>query len=242
MKLKLICCDVFARLAYTVAARSEHQVDVELFPMLSHIEPDRLRRNLQEALDKASLHQPFYDKIILAYGLCGNAVAGLHSTLPLLIPRMHDCCAMFMGSQKEFLRVFGHRLSTRWRSSGYMERCGNGTLENYKLDPEYLRLVAEYGEENADYIWETMSAPIETEEVIYITLEGLEYGGGLDRYSEQMAQESRKVEVVEGNAYWFERLINGPWEPGEFLEVLPGNKIEPIYDMNEVFKEVKNDI
>ena len=237
MRLKLICCDVFARLAYATAAGSPHVVDLELLPMLAHNEPDKLRRDLQTAIDKANQYAE-YDKIILAYGLCGNAVVGLHSHIPLIIPRMHDCCAMFLGSRKKFLQIFGHRLSTRWRSCGYMERCLSD-IGNYKFHPDFLKMVEEYGEENAEYIWETMNPPVESDETVYIELKGFEYGDTYGQYMEQMAHIDRRVALEVGDPGWFRRLVNGPWHKEDFLELLPGNTIEPIYDMEEIFREKK---
>ena len=239
MRLKLICCDVFARIAYKAAAVTAHRVDLELLPMLAHNEPDKLRANLQAAIDKAALCPEGYDKILLAYGLCGNAVADISSPIPLIIPRMHDCCAMFLGSQAAFKQHFGQRLSCRWRSCGYMERCSGDILGDYKLDPEYLRLVAQYGEDNAEYIWQSMSAPIETDSVVYIEIPGYEYNDTKVKYIEEMAAEGKEVEVISGNPAWFEALVNGPWPEEDFLHLLPSCKILPIYDMDEIFKSSK---
>jgi len=239
MRIKLIACDVFARMAYAAAAVSEHRVDLELLPMLSHNEPDKLRKELQDAIDKCkNACVEGYDKIILAYGLCGNAAAGLTASIPMIIPRMHDCCAMFLGSRKKFLEHFEHRLSAQWRSCGYMERCAS-VMPNYKLHPDYLKLVEEYDEENAEYIWQTMNPPSETDEDIYIRVEGFEYGGTYESFVAQKAEEGRTVEVLEGDGEWFSRLVNGPWSNEDFLEILPGNEIVPIYDMDEVYKSDK---
>ena len=204
-KLKLICCGVFARMAYKAAAESDNLVDIELMPMSLHIEPKVLNKNLQAAIDRAARYD--YDKIILGYGLCGNSVVGLRSKIPLIIPRIHDCCAMFMGSKERFLQVFGHRPSTMWRSSGYMERCPDNSCVNYKL-----------------------------ESAVYIEMEGLEYNDTRERFTKQITKDGYKVEVVAGDFGWFERLVNGPWDDAEFLELLPENEIEPIYDMQEVFR------
>ena len=235
MRLKLICCDVFARLAYLTAAKSPHVVDLEFLPMLAHNEPDRLRQDLQAAIDNID-KSAGYDKIILAYGLCGNAVVGLKSPIPLIIPRMHDCSAMFLGSREKFMQIFGHRLSTRWRSCGYMERCPVEIYKDYKLHPDYIRMVEEYGEDNAEYIWETMNPPVETDQTVYIELEGFEYGDMRQRYIEQMAIEDCEVEIVIGDTKWFVLLVNGPWDKKDFFELTPGNTIESTYDMEEIFR------
>ena len=238
LRIKLIACDVFARLAYQAAAESAHIIDIELLPMLAHNEPDKLRQNLQNSIDKACKKEDMpYDKIILAYGLCGNAVIGVTCSIPMIIPRMHDCCAMFMGSQKRFLEVFGHRLSTPWRSCGYVERCVGLNHANYKLHVDYLKMVEEYGEENAEYIWETMNPPAVVNEAVYIKIPGYEYNNTQKFYIDEKANEDCEVETVLGDSSWFMKLVNGPWEDSEFLKVSPQKEIEPLYDMDEVFRE-----
>lgn len=266
MRIKLICCDVFARWAYKTAAESPNIVDIELLPMLAHNEPEKLRIDLQDTINKAGkVNKPgtddcIYDRIILAYGLCGNAIAGLTCTVPMIIPRMHDCCAMFMGSQERFLEVFGQNLSSSWRSFGYLERCLNSTDLNSidsngtKTHPDYLKLLDEYGKEDADYVWDTLHPPPsdnKENKVFYIQMEyedveksfsdfdhsnpPLHYNHYLN-YIEQKKQEGCIVETVKGSTTWFTTLINGPWDNKNFLELLPGHTIKPIYDMKEIFQ------
>lgn len=242
MRIRLICCDVFARLAYAEAAVSPHTIDIELLPMLAHNEPAQLRANLQEAINSCA-KEDCYNLIVLGYGLCGNAVSGITSPIPLIIPRMHDCCAMFMGSRSRFLEVFGHRLSTRWRSAGYMERSRNLPGLDYKTLPEYLKTAEEYGEENAEYVWQTLHPPAESNEAVYIKTEDDSKVGSLCRqYHQQYIEEMDKiaVQVVNGDTGWFRRMINGPWEEEDFFKLYPGYEIMPIYDMNEILsgKEV----
>jgi len=238
LRLKLIACDVFARLAYYAAAKSAHIVDLELLPMLAHNEPAKLRQDLQKAINNAcEVSNMPYDKIILAYGLCGNSVIGLTCPIPMIIPRMHDCCAMFMGSQKKFLQAFGHRLSTPWRSCGYVERCVGLDSTNYKLHVDYLKMVEEYGEENAEYIWETMNPPAVVNEAVYIEIPSFEFNDTQKLYIDEKAKEDCEVQTVIGDSAWFMRLVNGPWDEAEFLKVSPNRGIVPLYDMEEVFKE-----
>ena len=237
LRIKFICCDVFARLAYDVAAKSKHVVDIYLHPMLAHNEPGHLRSSLQNAVDCTP--EDVFDVIVMGYGLCGSASAGLKTHMPMIIPRMHDCSAMFLGSSDMFSHVFGHRLSTRWRTCGYMERCSDNYGCDYKLNPEYLKLLEEYGEENAQYVWETMHPPAETDEVVYIEIDGYEYGSTRKIFANEMTAQGKTVEIVKGSTYWFEKLINGPWDEDFFLKLFPGEEIYPIYDMKEVITSKK---
>jgi len=242
MRIKLIGCDVFARVLYRLAADSPHTVDLEILPMLAHDEPDQLREDLQEAIDRCSKNDVTYDKVVLAYGLCGNAVKDLKCHVPMIIPRVHDCCALYMGSREEFLRVFGDRLSTRWCTSGYHERCGDYWATTFTPSqkpnhnfPDYKQLVEKHGEENAKYVWDMLHPPIESQEAVYIQMNGFEYGNTQEQFTAETIKRDCTVETEMGNMEWFYRLVNGPWDSKDFLELVPGHVVVPVYDMDEVF-------
>ena len=84
----------------------------------------------------------------------------MHSGVPLVIPRAHDCSTILMGCKEKFMEAFGDILSARWSSTGYYERChainnfykGTEQLASYKTSAEYMSYVGQYGEDNADYI------------------------------------------------------------------------------------------
>ena len=243
MKLKLICCDVFLRIASYYVSKSPHIVDVEFIPMLAHDKPDELRLILQERIN-ISMKTRKYDKLLLGYGLCGNTTANLYCEIPIIIPRVHDCCAMFLGSKNKFLQDFGEHLSMRWCSNGYYERGymdenynTNKHSGDYKTNIEYLKMVEQYGEENAEYVWETMHPKIETKEAAYIQINGFEYNDSLNNYGTKVRQDGAELKIIDGDPTYLERLINGPWDDKEFLHVSPGNKIKPVYDMDVVYVE-----
>lgn len=239
-RIKFICCDVFARLACAAVAAAPHVVDLELLPMLAHTEPNKLREDLQARIDR--IDAGLYDRIILGYGLCGNATASLRFHLPAVVPRAHDCCAMFMGGRDAFLRAFADNLSMRWCTCGYYERCYqqglNDDYATYRTNPEYIKLLDDYGEDNADYVWQTLHPPLETKEAVYIRLDGYEYSGSMEGFAKQVNGIGGTVRVEAGDPGWFFRLVNGPWNPEEFLLINPGEMIEPVYDMIEVARNI----
>jgi len=210
--------------------------------MLAHNEPDNLRADLQIRINAAcQLRQ--YDMLILSYGLCGNATVGLTCPVKMIMPRVHDCCAVFMGSNKAFQKEFAGSLSMRWCTSGYYERChkengltGGDTANRHKTQPEYLALVEQFGEDNAEYVWETMHPQIETPEAAYIKIPGFEVPGSEDGFRELVDGQGKSLRVVEGSAGYLRDLVNGPWDDGRFLTVLPGERICGVYDMDRVVK------
>lgn len=242
MIIKLICCDVFARIVCGEIARSEHIVDVEFLAMLAHEKPEALRMEIQTRINSAAQNKA-YDCIVLGYGLCGNATAGLCTPVPLYVPRVHDCCTLMMGGRENFLDVFGENLSTRWCACGYYERCQlardvSPLPDNmsYKTTAEYREYLEEYGEETADYLWETMHPNIETDEAVYIECDGYEFSGSKAGFAKEVEASGKTMRVVPGDTSYLKKLVSGPWAEDLFQKVMPGETILPVYDMVRVMK------
>ena len=247
MFIKFICCDVFARIACDIVAKSPHIVDIEFVPMLLHMEPEKLKQLIREKIENSiSGTGRRYDALILGFGLCGNAVIGLSCPVPMIIPRAHDCCTVFMGSKEKFLASFGDILSARWCCTGYFERgrllsIGYSDLEklaNYKTSVEYMGYVEQYDEETADFIWEMMHPVRETDESVYIKIDGHEYSNALELYKADMDEAGVKLKIVDGDVSMLEALVNGEWDDSRFLTVPPGKRIAGVYDMEQVMKAV----
>ena len=164
--------------------------------------------------------------------------------MPMIIPRAHDCCTILMGGKENFINAFGDILSARWSSAGYFERChglnnnyiGTEQLASYKTSAEYMKYVQQYGEENADYIWETMHPEIETDEAVYIKINGFEYSNAFENYQAEIEKTEKKLKVVNGDISVLKALIDGKWDDEKFLVVPPGKKIVGVYDMQYVVK------
>jgi hypothetical protein len=245
MMIKFICCDVFARIACDLASKSPHIVDLEFVPMLTHNEPEKLKNIIKGIIDKSTNESGrSYDAVLLGYGLCGNSVTGLSCPVPMVIPRAHDCCTIFMGSKDKFLASFGGILSARWSSTGYYERCHcfrqtqnePNQLALYKTTAEYMGYVEKYGEENAEYIWETMNPGIETDEAVYIKIDGYEYSSAYENYSNEIKNAGKELKTVEGDISLLKTLIDGEWDDERLLVVPPGKTIIGIYDMQRVME------
>src|ERR1035437_235813 len=132
-------------------ARSPHQVGFELLPEGLHdLGGPVMRARLQEAIDRVDPTR--HEAVLLGYALCGNGVAGLVSrTLPLVIPRAHDCIALLMGARERYRSYFENNPGVYFRSTGWLERGED--LEQATHDT-LEALIARYGEDNGRYLFD----------------------------------------------------------------------------------------
>src|ERR1051326_7872623 len=106
MRLKLISCEVFYREMCAAIARSPHVVDIAFLPKGLHdMGAKGMRERVQAALDQVD--ETHYDAVLFGYGLCNNGLAGLTArTIPLVVPRAHDCITLFLGCRQRYLDYF----------------------------------------------------------------------------------------------------------------------------------------
>jgi hypothetical protein len=182
-------------------------VDSEL-----HNRPETLREEIQSKIDSITET----DTIILAFGLCGNGLVGLHSEAArLILPRTEDCIALLLGSQ-ERRTMLAQDAPRYFLTKGWLE-------SETSIAREYDYCVRKFGHKSGLRVMRMM-------------LEGYRYftfieTGGYDSgpyiaQTETLAQElGLDHQVIEGSSRFFEKLLLGPWDH-EFIIIQPGNVTE----------------
>ena len=236
MRLFCLACEVLARPLYLSAARSPHIVDIELFRRGLHNDPADLRARLQARIDEVS--PAHYDAIVMGYGLCGQAAAGLIARdIPIVIPRAHDCITLFLGGRETYRYQFDTFPGTYWYALDYVERDDGtggslalGATAAVEVDEVYEEYVRKYGKDNADYLMEVMGAWQQH----YKRAALIDMGVGDVTAVEARAQAdaSRRgwtFERVPGDVVLIHRLLAGDWGD-DFLVVQPGEQVQMTYD------------
>jgi hypothetical protein len=188
-------------------------VETEVLDFGLHVNPKELKRILQETIDAMA---PEADTILLGYGLCSQAVVELRANdCTLVVPKVDDCIAMFLGSGAAYRVQFRAEPGTYYLTKGWIE-AGDSPFA------EYESLVERYGEEKAQWL---MSQMLKN----YTRLALINTGQyELERYRAYARDTAERwglrYEEIPGSDALIARLLHGPWD-GDFVVARPGETI-----------------
>jgi Protein of unknown function (DUF1638) len=211
-------------------------VDVAFLRRGLHAEPPDLRDELQAMIDATG---PGYDAVVLAYGLCGGATAGLRAgEIPLVMPRAHDCITLFLGSRERYTQHFASNPGTYWYVQDYVERddgstgwaLGAGSGSDATLDQTYAEFVEKYGRDNADYLMETLGEwRSHYDRGVFIDMKIGDATAATAKANGDANRRGWAFERLAGDLALMRRLIDGDWGD-DFLVLQPGEQLAMSYD------------
>jgi len=212
----IIACRVMEpELAHLVAEKNgeDDGTDILYLEQALHRTPAKLIGQLQEKIDQVARTA---SRIVLGYGLCAKGIAGVTAGEPeLIIPRCHDCIALFLGSPNRHLEIFREKPGTYYLTPGWVAE---------KKDPLGIieEQVPRYGRETARWVIE--------EELKHYTHIALIDTGVAEmaplraRAMENAAVLKKRYEEIPGNLDYFRELLRGPYAEEKFLRLQPGEK------------------
>lgn len=231
-RLLALTCEALARTTYSLAAVSAHTITVQLYKQGLHNRPKNLRAVLQEQID--AVPPLTYDAILLVYGMCGNSTVGLAARdTPLVIPRVHDCISLYLGSHDRYMAEFEQHPGTYWYSVDYMERQEKGAAVALGAagiadqEDQYESYIAKFGQETADALMEEMRKWAQHyTRAVYIDT-GVAHAQPYEqRARDKAAAEDWVFERKTSDNRLLRMLIEGKWAEQEILVVPPRHHIE----------------
>ena len=176
-----------------------------------HRTPGKLLSLVQEKIDQAAQTA---SRIVLGYGLCSNGVVGVTARQQgLIIPRCHDCIALFLGSPARYHDIFHSKPGTYYLTPGWIAE---------KKDPLGImeEQIPKYGRETARWVVEE-----ELKHYTHIALinTGVEDMAPLRaRAMENAAALNKQYEEIPGSLDYFRELLRGPYTEEKFLRLRLG--------------------
>jgi hypothetical protein len=194
---------------------------VTYMDILLHNTPKKLAAALQSEIDAVA--QP--STIILGYGLCGNGLLGVKSgPHTLIVPRTHDCVAIFLGSHQRYVQRFFANPNTYYLTHGWLEA---------KDEPlqDYLDYVRDYDEETADYLVEMKYRHYRKLTMVGFSQQELDECRPLAlRVADFCKRWNMEYEEIVGSTALLEELLKMPGHldssNAEFVVLKPGEEIQ----------------
>lgn len=179
-----------------------------------HQTPQKMKPLIQREIDKADPQD--WEYIILGYGLCSNGIIGVKAGRhPIIIPRVHDCIALFMGSHEKYLKEHKREPGTYYLTKGWIEE-GKTPLGIYQ---DYCE---RHGKEIAQWV-------IKEEFKHYRRIAMIDIGVYLSEANRNHAMENARFlglryEEIKGSLKFFEKMLRGGWGK-DFIVLKPGQEV-----------------
>jgi hypothetical protein len=210
----IIACRVMEPELEAVRAGSQ-VVEIIYLEQGLHRTPKKLHGMIQERIDQVASHATV---IVLGYGLCSNGPVGVAARRQkLIVPRCHDCIALFLGSPDRYDRAFRENPGTYYLTPGWVKE-NNDPLSIYQKEylPKYGRKVA---------LW-AIRESLKNYTHIALINSGMNGINALRRRARENACFfNLTYDELEGNLAFFEKMIHGPYPTEDFLQLHPGETI-----------------
>lgn len=226
-RYKIIACHILWRELCHFASLSGNVFDFHFLEQGLHCTPDLLRKELQDAIDAVSGD---YDAILIGYGLCCNGIEGIVARrIPLVVARGHDCITHMLGSKERYKQYFDSHPGTYWFTPGWIDTGGQPGRERYERT--FQSYVDEYGEDNARYLMEMEQGWLKE----YSNAAYTDLGFGQNDHHKEYTRKCAEwlgwgYDELQGDPRLVKKLVEGDWNPAEFLIVEPGRKIVASHD------------
>jgi hypothetical protein len=194
-----------------------------------HDEPDRLRKELQEAIDGVEA-EGVADVIALVYGFCSRGIEGVSTRrCQLVVARAHDCITLLLGSKEAYAEYAEKNPGTYWYSLGWNKSTTMpGPERHAKLKKQYEE---KYDPDDAEYLLEMEEMWMkEYSRATHVDL-GVGDGKADREYTKACADWlGWDFDAQKGDPTLLKDLLSGRWDDERFLLVGPGQTFKASAD------------
>jgi N-methylhydantoinase A/oxoprolinase/acetone carboxylase beta subunit len=232
-KTFVISCAVLALDLKQAAKQIGLEVETKFLEAGLHERPTQLREKLQAAIDKISASKSC-ERIVIGYGVCGRGTIGIESQdIPLVIPKAHDCIAMFLGGDAVYRKEFKRFPGTYYISAGWYEEKTEPFSQQKKFayygdkKLNYDALVEKYGEEAARETFRFLNTWKNNYQRAAFIETGVKISSKYEEHARDMADAyGWKFEKLSGDPGLLIKLLTTEKSTDEILMVPPRHVIE----------------
>jgi N-methylhydantoinase A/oxoprolinase/acetone carboxylase beta subunit len=229
----VIACAVLALDIKTAAKKLGIDIGIKFLEGGLHERPDVLREKLQASIDEISASGRC-NRIVAGYGVCGRGTIGIKTKdIPLALPKVHDCIALFLGGDAVYRREFKKYPGTYYISAGWYEektephsqRKRSAYYGDEKLN--YDELVEKFGKEAAEETFKFLSTWQKNYQRAAFIETGAKRSPKYGKYAREMAREYNwTYEKITGDPILIEKLLTADETSAEILVVPPNHVVE----------------
>jgi hypothetical protein len=189
------------------------QMNYEVLDFSLHVNPDELRITLQSAINASASST---ETIILGYGLCARAVVGLKAEdCTLIVPRVDDCIAIFLGSQSVYYKEQRSVPGTYYLTKGWL-KSGDTLFDECDV------LTKQYGQDKARFLINQILKNYAR--LVFIDTGQPDLGSYRAQAHDIAERFGLRYEEIQGSDTLIRKMIFGPWDD-DFVIVHPGQAI-----------------
>ena len=203
MKTTILACETIRdEISYSVEKACVNYPTIWIESGL-HDSPKLLNGRLQKELDTIKSN-----RVLVAFGYCGNAILGLKTgNYETVIPRVDDCISLLLGSNKQREEISAE-YAAYFLTGGWLRGERN-------ILAEYQHSQEKYGKELADMIMEKMYGHYRTLCLI---------DNGISRI-EPLIKDTKAIaytlnleqKTIQASVCYIDQLITGPWHTDRFI-------------------------
>jgi hypothetical protein len=211
---RIIACRIMQR-ELDLLCPDDASVQISYLHQELHRSPTDMAHRIQEEVDRVAGDA---EQIVLGYGLCANGVVGVAAPRQwLIVPKIHDCISMFLGSRWAYESAFLERPGTYYLTTGWIAEAKDpiGVLER-----DY---VPRLGREAAE---EALHEEFKHYSHIAVVNEGGEVTPELRARAKENAWFLDKEYIeLQGSDAYFSSIVHGPYDEDSFLVLPPGERV-----------------
>lgn len=213
MRYVLLACKTMQAEMEQILARRGNMFDrIDWIESGLHNVTERLKEEITAGLEEIR----DVDCVVIGFGACGNALAGITAgDFEMILPKADDCISIMLGSYQRKREIMKQG-ETYFLTRGWL----GGESNIYK---EYLFTVEKYGKEMADIIYEEILGKYK--HLGIIDTKAYDY----ERFLKETAVMAEELHLhqlpIEGDLSYLERLLTGFWDGGDFICIAPHQTI-----------------